>query len=564
LTKTMLDGMFPTNATVQDSLKNGAGRLTGLVTGDDPKASMGIDEILGLNISGNSNNVSNSLGTLAYAAGAAASALLGIAGHVGSTGMNMVGLMNVGMARFGSTGISGGGTGGGRTSLGLLNPFTNAANGINAEATSGINAVAGTVTRADIPTISAGPSVLGTVADLSFPSKSGSKSILGKIGGGAKGLLNSKIGQQFVASLPMLGAGLGAMVGSEGGLGALLGQGGGLLGGIAGMGALSALGVGTGGMFAAGSIMAGLFGSGATATTAGTGLAGMLGLSTAMTASVVLAPLAAAALIGGYFLNRNAKRRKNEGIRNTAMLEALPALQELLKGVKTDKIDGDEALTRADEIRKQYVEQMGKLDDKKTRNIALKDVSRLDAVISEIKVAAKNQSIRRELDDRIVPTYSTGGVGQGLIRVSQGESLFIPHSEGTFAGHHIAAGNIPNFATGGSYTGVKIRGNFDGKDNILARVPKGTVIANPRQVSKIRQSRGFATGGVAGRTGSSTAQGAVVVQPPQVTAIIVFSPEEAEALGRQIPNSVIVGKVRQHVQKTGTTGLAGDIVNSFG
>lgn len=47
--------------------------------------------------------------------------------------------------------------------------------------------------------------------------------------------------------------------------------------------------------------------------------------------------------------------------------------------------------------------------------------------------------------------------------------------------------------------------------------------------------------------------------PAPITAIIVFSPEEAEKLGRQIPNSVIVGKVRNELRKN--SGLAKEVVN---
>ncbi len=473
-------------------------------------------------------------------------------------------------------GAGGAGGGGGSNAAAIINAVSTGQQQI-----SGVSTNLPSNTSASTPSISAPStaSVLGTVASgivSAAPRAGGAKGILQRQGGGilskiAGGASLKSIGGGLISSLPFLGAGLGGALGGGSGIGGLLGQAGGLLGGVAGLGALGALGVGGAtGIFGGAAGIGGIFGAGGILGGVGgalTGLGGLFGATgvaaTALGATVVLAPIAAALLVGAYFFGRNAKRKKNEKIRNTAMLEALPALQELLKGVKTDKLDGDEALTRAGDIRKQYLEQMGKLDDKKTRRIALKDVSRLDAIISEIKVAAKSQTIRREIDERIVPTYAQGGTGHGLIRVSRGESLFVPHTEGTFSGSHITAANIPNFADGGSYTGVKIRGNFDGQDNILTHVPKGTVIANPRQVSKIRQSRGFATGGVVGRSGSPTAQGAITVQPPPVSVIVVFTQEEAEALGRQIPNSVIAGKVRQHVRETGTTGLVGDIYNTF-
>lgn len=571
LFNTILGELSPTNADVADTL---AGKDVAIPAQQAQKAaaqmltsSLAAVDSANTLITAN-NGVGNSSIALANTFASIAISMVSVVEQFAVTVTNI--LSNIPQGGGGGGGIMSGG-GGASTAIAAIQ----AASG---SGQAGIGAATGSLTDMSVGGITGSLSTgLGNLVGSATSSAGGpGKALSGTASKLISGVLSGKklsaIGGSLVAGLPMLGAGLGGMLGGQSGIGGILGQAGGLLGGLAGIagiglagamtGSAGLFGLGTGlfgagGMLGTGSVLGGLFG----------GVGGMFGLAgttaTMLGATVVLAPLAAGLMVGAWLLGRNAKRRKNEKIRNQAMLEALPALQELLKGVKTDKIDGNEALTRADEIRKQYIEQMSKLDDKKTRRIALKDVSRLDAVIAEIKVAAKNQSIRREIDDRIVPTYSTGGVGQGLIRVSKGETLFLPHSEGTFGGHHIAAGNIPNFADGGSYTGVRIRGNFDGKDNILARVPKGTVIANPRQVSKIRQSRGFATGGVAGRSGSPTAQGTITVQPPQVTAIIVFSPEEAEKLGQQIPNSVIVGKVRQHVQKTGTTGLAGDIVNSF-
>jgi hypothetical protein len=525
-------------------------------------------------------NVYNLSGSIANAS----ATIIAVAGTLAQTASNIINALPSG----GGGGAGGVGSGGGINGL------------IRSATTTGMNQVAqqqaalpGIPNIADIATIVHGPGSSGIIG-------SGAQAILGRVpqAGGALGVLQGAgqsalggilggqglkaIGGSLLAGAPMLGAGLGGLLGGQSAGGQMLGQLGGLLGGVAAIGALGALGFGgataaglfgtslvaSGGLTTVGGV-GGLFGAGGALAGIGSlfgGVGGFFGATgaaaTALGATVILAPIAAALLIGGALLARNKRRREEEKIRNQAMLDALPALQELLKGVKTDKIDGTEALTRADEIRKQYVDQMSQLKDKKTRNIALKDVSRLDTVIAEIKIAAKNQSIRRELDERMVPTYATGGVGSGVIRISRGEDLFVPHAAGSFSGADIAAGGIPGYATGGMYTGMKLKGSFDGRDNILARVPKGTVIANPRQSTKIRSARGYATGGVAfGRGSSSTAQGAYMMQPPSVTAIIVFSTKEAEELGRQIPNSVIVGKVRQHVRATGTTGLAGDIFN---
>lgn len=55
----------------------------------------------------------------------------------------------------------------------------------------------------------------------------------------------------------------------------------------------------------------------------------------------------------------------------------------------------------------------------------------------------------------------------------------------------------------------------------------------------------------------------VNLPPKPINIFIVLSPEEAEKLGRQIPNHIIVNKVREHVKQTGRSGLAGEIINAY-
>ena len=569
ISKNLLDSIFP--SAIPTSSGTG-GLLSGILS-----------TVTGGDVSSANDSASNSVIRLAEAAGIAASALLGIAGNAGSTILSAGGIVASGISRI--SGMFAGGRGasagaGGARSGGLLSGIAGNISNLGGVIGNGIGAIGSTTSSLGgfitpdfnpaSPKGNFGLSI-GTIrAQAGFGGVASQAGSTG-LGGITKGLNLKGIGQSLLSSAPFIGAGLGGMLGGGSGLGGFVGQAGGLLGGVAGLGLAGALGIGGGGLFAAGGIMSSIFGTGLAGGIGGTGLAGSIGsafglggtAATAAAATVILAPIAAALLIGAFFINRSKKRREEEKIRNQAMLEALPALEDLLKQVKTDKIDGTEALTRADEIRKTYIEQMSQLKDKKTRNIALKDVSRLDAVISQIKVAAANQKVRRETNDRIVPTYATGGVGNGLIRVSQGEHLYIPSGGGNVHASHLMGAGIPGFSSGGMYTGLKIKGSFDGKDNILASVPKGTVIANPRQVQKIRQSRGYASGGVQGHSGVPTAQGNGSVQPPSVTVIIAIGEEEAAKLGAMIPGSIIVNKIRKDIKKNGQGGLVADIIGTL-
>lgn len=121
-------------------------------------------------------------------------------------------------------------------------------------------------------------------------------------------------------------------------------------------------------------------------------------------------------LEGGLFglifgaLNRNRRRRREEGIRNQAMLDAFAGIDKLIEQVKGDKIDGDSALDQAQGIRQKYLDDMNQLKDKKTREIALRDVSRIDTKIQQLKGAIADQVARGERLELLVPTFAAGGV----------------------------------------------------------------------------------------------------------------------------------------------------------
>lgn len=47
------------------------------------------------------------------------------------------------------------------------------------------------------------------------------------------------------------------------------------------------------------------------------------------------------------------------------------------------------------------------------------------------------------------------------------------------------------------------------------------------------------------------------------TIYIVLSEEDANKIASSIPDSIIIDKVRKHVKQTGSSGLAGDVLNNF-
>lgn len=184
--------------------------------------------------------------------------------------------------------------------------------------------------------------------------------------------------------------GFGWNAGTISGIGAIAGVAGGLIGGPIG-GVLSGAASGIGAASALSTIL-GI-----------SSIGGPVGLA-------IGAAIGAIVGIGSWLFGRNKQRRADERTRNKAMLDSLQALEKIERDVNADRIDGEQAISQADDIRRQYVEAMSQLKDKKTRNIALRDVSRLDAVIARIKTAATNQQSRRDRLELFAPTFSHGGV----------------------------------------------------------------------------------------------------------------------------------------------------------
>jgi hypothetical protein len=113
-------------------------------------------------------------------------------------------------------------------------------------------------------------------------------------------------------------------------------------------------------------------------------------------------------LIAGI-VGKSSKRKKEEKIHNQAMIDAFAALDKLIEQVNNDQIDGAQALEQADNIRKQYVDNMNQLTDKKTKSHALQDVARLDARIEKLKTAVASQTARRQRMELYAPTFEDGG-----------------------------------------------------------------------------------------------------------------------------------------------------------
>lgn len=301
----------------------------------------------------------------------------------------------------------------------------------------------------------------GAGGGLTMPNLGGSKgggfSLGGLFGGNAGGgIFNFGGAGGSAASLGIAAdgstIGSGRLLGAQdvllGSGGSAMSAGGGILSGMKGMAGIlpilgGSIGATLGGSSTAGNILGGIGG----ALAGGVGMAALLGTSTGIFAAggslSFLAPLftnpftavaAGALLVGALLIGKNAKRKKDEVTRNTAMGDAFTAIDKLISDVNADRIDGASAIEQANNIRKQYLDNMSKLKDRKTREIALRDVSRIDSKIDMLKGAVSSQMTRKERLDLLAPTFETGGSVMNPLGYQTGSNMmgYFP-SAGTYA-----------------------------------------------------------------------------------------------------------------------------------
>lgn len=243
------------------------------------------------------------------------------------------------------------------------------------------------------------------------------------------------IGKSLGAMAPLLGLSLGSSLGGQSILGNILGSAGGLLGGLVAASVTGAIGGSLGGLFA---------------------LSGALG-----PAAIVAAPLL---LIGAYLLGRNKQRRADETTRNQLSLDSFAQIEELIKQVNQDKLDGQSALAQAASVRQNYLTTANSLKDTKTRNIAIKDVSRVDDRIRQLQTAVTQQETRLDTSKKLTAEFATGVYMDSAFAAQYGD----------FKRRN---GMLP--------------GQFTGRDTLPSMLAMGEMVLNPKQINRVINVAGF-------------------------------------------------------------------------
>ncbi len=280
---------------------------------------------------------------------------------------------------------------------------------------------------------------------------SGANAAKGGLGAGGFGNLFQGIGfgkapgsgGPLASMLPLLGLSFGAGIGGGSGLGGIIGGAGGLL---AGVGAVAAPAFLSSGVFASGAA-----------------LGGIGKFATGLFANPFIAAAGGALLVAAYFIGKSKKRKQEEKLRTQILTDSKAKINEIIKQVKSGRMDGDSAMAQAQSVRAEYLTQVGQLKDKKTRKIAEATVRELDYLINSVlQPAIQAQVKRKEIEAKLVPEFA-GGV----------RSL------------------VPFF-------GGRVPGNYDGRDDRLIRVSGNEAVINPQQIVRLGGQAALARAGVPG------------------------------------------------------------------
>jgi hypothetical protein len=349
----------------------------------------------------------------------------------------------------------------------------------------------------------------------------------------------SKLGATFAPAVPLLGGSLGASlggaIGGRTGLSGILGSlGGGALGLAGGIGIASLL---SPGIFTA-----------TTATSAGGALGSFAGIAGFLTNPFTIAA-AGALLVGAFFLNRNKQRKSDEVARTNSIVTAMQQIRDIVKQVDRGRVDPDDAIPAAEQVRANYLSEVGQLKDKKTRDIAVKDVSRLDVIINnELKPAIQRARDRALVKQQLTPEYASGGfvtpdwttqtsqVNQmKWIKVKAGEKV-VPAREQS---------RLLQF--GGILSGVD-----NGRDDMYMIAPTGTGILNRTQQRAVdefddggmvtRITRAPFTQNVIGNTDKSP----IILRVTLPAPVLNIGPQEATKIS-QLSASTLDGR-KVHVE----------------
>lgn len=240
---------------------------------------------------------------------------------------------------------------------------------------------------------------------------------------------------------------------------------GGLLGGLAPTFPLLGAGLGSalGGSSVPGKILGGIGGGILGATSAILATGSLFGLSIGLLTNPFTAIAGIGLLVGSALFGRAAQRKKDEKAADEIWVNEMNQIRQLISQVNSDRIDGQEALALAAQLRQQTIAGLNQIKTKSVRESRLTNQLRdLDnGVVAELKRAVERQATRQRIGPQLVPEFATGGrvpgIDQGfdsvIARLRPGEAVLNQSQIALLGGvSALRRARVPGFAEGGQIT----------------------------------------------------------------------------------------------------------------
>jgi tape measure domain-containing protein len=351
----------------------------------------------------------------------------------------------------------------------------------------------------------------------------------------------SALGSSFAPLAPLLGLSLGSQLGGKG-LGGILGGAGGLL--LGGAGATALLGGSLG-------VSASIFGATGSASLAGLGgtVAGLLSNPFTIAAGAAL-------LVGAMIYKKNKARQEAEKVRNQLSQDTLSAVYQILWDAQAGSLSVAQARARWNQIESDYMSKAHAIKDSKTRrNAELWFTRDVTPIWSKIEDAAKKGEKANAFKADFVPTFDSGGWvntnnAARWIKVRPGERFMPPHEQERL------------IRNGGIIPGVD-----RGVDDTYMEAPVGSLVLNQKQQVQGLDGGGYVGGGVPA-TSSTPASGGQSKLAPIIIKQVHISINALTGLVQMAMQSedgrdIIAHQVALHIDKEGTDGILGDIMNEL-
>jgi hypothetical protein len=236
---------------------------------------------------------------------------------------------------------------------------------------------------------------------------------------------------------------------------------------------------------------------GASVFGAGGGLAAA-GLAALGPIALIAAPL----IVGAILLGKASQRKKDEKAADEIWVREMEEVRKLISQVNSDRIDGQEALAIAQQLRAETIAGINQIKTKSVRESRLTNQLRdLDnTVVADLRKAVERQAQRKRVGPQLIPEFAFGGKVPGIDKgfdsvlalLRPGEAVLNLQQIALIGGaKRLRDAGVPGFNQGGTVPPVSPSPSYGSGgpttvtiENLIVDFDSGKVVAEGLQTSQ--------------------------------------------------------------------------------